>query len=118
MFHCKNMYQEALVATSMESTESIEFGSVNPSTDEDSNWLYLLRNHVQEWKQHYRLEREAIEQLETSHQQLLDRLGPLNPDDEDIIFTRQDQEIEDVIGLYQIRREFIRERQQRELADL
>lgn len=112
------MYQEALLATSMESTESIELVRVTTSSDEESDWLFLLRNHVQEWKQHYKLEREAIEQLEAVHQHTLAQMGPLSPDDEEAILTKQDQEIDDVIGLYQLRREFIRERQQRELTEL
>jgi hypothetical protein len=112
------MYQEAPLATSMERMESIDFVGAPTSADEESPWLYLLRVHVQEWKQHYKLEREAIERLEASHQRLLDQLGPLSDEAEELLLARQDQEIDEIIGLYQLRREFIRERQQRELAKL
>ncbi|WP_080241290.1 hypothetical protein [Spirosoma rigui] len=98
--------------------EHIDFVNVPTPADDESPWLYLLRAHVQEWKQHYKLEREAIEKLEASHQRLLDQLGPLSDEAEEALLTRQDQEIDEIIGLYQLRREFIRERQQQELAKL
>jgi hypothetical protein len=88
------------------------------SADEESNWLYLLRSHVQEWKEHYKLESQAIEKLEVEHQASLNQADHLNITERMATLVSQEREIEEVINLYQLRREFIRERQQKELGKL
>lgn len=90
----------------------------NSSTDEESNWLYLLRSHVQEWKEHYKLESQAIEKLEVEHQAFLAQADHLSIAERMATLVSQEREIDEVINLYQLRREFIRERQQKELGKL
>lgn len=89
-----------------------------PSTADDSVWLNLLQHHVQEWRQHYTLESQAVQELEEEHQHVLDQAGPLSRSQRTTIIAEQDQQVDKLMCVYQARRELIRARQQRELAEL
>ena len=89
-----------------------------PSTADDSVWLNLLQHHVQEWRQHYMLESQAVQELEEEHQLVLDRAEPLSQGQRAAIIAEQDQQVDKLMCVYQARRELIRARQQRELAEL
>ncbi|MBC3788796.1 hypothetical protein [Spirosoma utsteinense] len=106
-----------LLATHIESNDRAEPVGTTP-TEEESNWLYLLRSHVQEWKEHYKQESQAIEKLEVEHQTFLTQADHLTIAERMATLVSQEREIDEVINLYQLRREFIRERQQKELAKL
>jgi hypothetical protein len=85
---------------------------------DESKWLHLLRVHVQEWKNHYNLVNQAIEELEAEHEQIRAQAGPLSSIELQELITKQDQQIDALINFYQLKRESIRLRQQQELEDL
>ncbi|MFD2934271.1 hypothetical protein [Spirosoma flavum] len=86
--------------------------SVKPDpTGDKPTWLFLLQRHVQEWKQHYRLESQAIEQIKSKSQRFNSQVDRLS-------FLDQDQAIAEVTTFYDVKRELIRDRQQQELTEL
>lgn len=89
-----------------------------PSIADESVWLNLLQHHVKEWRQHYMLESQAVQELEEEHQQILDQAGPMSRSQRAAMIAAQDQQVDKLICVYQARRELIRARQQRELAEL
>ena len=93
------------------------YSSPSPIAD-DTVWLNLLQYHVQEWRQHYMLESQAVQELEEEHQLVSDQAGPLSRSQRVAMITEQDQQIDKLMCVYQARRDLIRARQQRELAEL
>ena len=92
--------------------------SATGSRVDESTWLTLLQIHIQEWKQHYNHVSQAIYDLEIEHQHVRSIAGQLNYDDETAMIAEQDRQVDELIIASQLKREFIRERQQRELAKL
>lgn len=90
-------YQQAIETC----VDSIPSGSV----DSNPTWVQMLRHHVQEWKQHYKLQSQAIDQVKNNctHESLIDQ--------RDFLVSE-----EAVIRLFEIKRDLIWTRQQQELT--
>ncbi len=89
-------YQQA-IETCVDSVSS-------DSIDDKPTWVQLLRRHVLEWKQHYRLQNQALEQIRNNCQN-----GSLA--DQNTILVNE----EAVTRLFEAKRELIWARQQQEL---
>lgn len=100
----------------MKRIETIDVVTKTDVSNHESRWLHLLRNHIQEWKDHYSLEKQAVDELEAEHQHLLVQLDRLWSMKKKAMMDSQEQEVDTVQNHYQVRRELIRERQQAELA--
>lgn len=100
----------------MKRTETIDVVISTDVSNHEPGWLHLLRSHIQEWKDHYNLEKHAVDELEAEHQHLLVQLDRLWSLKKVAMMTSQGQEVDTVLNHYQVRRELIRERQQAELA--
>lgn len=85
---------------------------------DESKWVHLLRAHVQEWKNHYNLVNQAIEELEAEHEQIRAQAGPLSSIELKKLIAKQDQQMDELVNFYQLKRESIRLRQQQELEEL
>lgn len=100
----------------MKRIETIDVVISTDTGNRESRWLHLLRSHIQEWKDHYSLEKQAVDELEAEHHHLLIQLDRLWSMKKAALMNSQEQEVDTVLSHYQVRRDLIRERQQAELA--
>ncbi|MCX6219127.1 hypothetical protein [Spirosoma sp.] len=101
--HLFNEYRQQVVDQST--------AAVNASSpDKAPTWLHVLQRHVQEWKQHYGSESQAIQEIRANH-----RHSQLNSQAK---FTDVEQEILEVTKSFELKRETIWIRQQHELSTL
>ncbi|SOD89919.1 hypothetical protein [Spirosoma fluviale] len=98
-----NEYRQQVVEAS---TAAVQANSPNKNPD----WLTVLQRHVQEWKQHYGSESQAIQAIKTRHM-----YSQFVNSDKSI---GVEQEISEVTKLFQLKRETIWIRQQHELSKL
>ncbi len=99
-------YQQKAVETSVASVSPME---------EKPTWLLLLQRHVQEWKQHYGRESQAIEEVRDNYQRIRRQAGPLSPGQQLAIRTDEDRQSGEVTMSFQAKRDLIWARQQQEL---
>jgi len=84
---------------------------------DESKWVHLLRVHIQEWKNHYNQVNQAIQELEDEHERIRALAGSLPSTELQELIASQDEQIDELINFYHVKRESIRLRQQQELAD-
>ncbi|MBC3785320.1 hypothetical protein [Spirosoma utsteinense] len=99
----------------MKRIETVDVAVSTQETDPESKRLQLLQSHVQEWKTHYGLEKQAVEELEVDHQNLLVQLDRVWSMKKSALLFSKDQQVHTVLNKYRVRRELIWERQQAEL---
>ncbi|GAB3027058.1 hypothetical protein [Spirosoma pulveris] len=98
-----NEYRQQVVDSSTAAVQA-------SSPDNTPGWLVVLQRHVQEWKQHYGSESQAIQAVKARH--MYSRF--MNSDKSIDI----EQEISEVTKSFQLKRETIWIRQQHELSKL
>lgn len=106
-----DVYRQEAVATSIASVGLNE-------ADSKPTWVQLLQRHVQEWKQHYNLERQALEEVKGTYQRIRHEAGPLSFSQHKAIFTDEDRDSVEVELSFQEKRDLIWARQQQELSTL
>ncbi len=106
-----DIYRQEAVATSVASV------SLNES-DSKPTWVQLLQRHVQEWKQHYSGERQALDEVKETYQRIRRQTGPLTPGQQKAIITDEDRKSAEIELSFQARRDLIWARQQQELSSL
>ncbi|MFD2936573.1 hypothetical protein [Spirosoma flavum] len=90
--------------------------AITPSSVGDKpTWVQILQQHVQEWKQHYKLESQAIEQVRDTYQRI-HQAGPLSLTEQQAIQDDEERESTAVAMSFQVKRELIWARQQQELS--
>jgi uncharacterized protein YdaT len=93
--------------------------SINENaTDHKPIWVRLLQRHVQEWKQHYGQESQALEQIKDNYQHIRHQADPFSPIEQMAILADQERASEVVTRLFQVKRDMIWARQQQELETL
>lgn len=98
-------------------TIEVNVSSITPSSSGATlSWVQLLQRHVQEWKQHYGLESQAIEQVRKNYQHIRRQVGPLNLTEESAILAAESQESKEVSISFQTKRDLIWARHQQELS--
>ena len=97
-------------------TVEMNVSSITPGpVDETLTWVQLLQRHVQEWKQHYGLESQAVEQIRENYQHIRRQVGPLSPFEQTDILAAESEESKEVSMSFQAKRDLIWARHQQEL---
>ncbi len=98
--------------------QTIETSVALLDADPNSNtqtWLQLLQRHVQEWKQHYGQENQAIERVKQNHQHIYHQANLLNSSEQKAGLI-EDRESQEIRASFQVKRDLIWARQQQELT--
>jgi hypothetical protein len=77
-------------------------------------WAQLLQRHVQEWKQHYTLESQAIERIRENYQHIRSQAGTLSHGEQMAILAAESRESQEVSMFFQKKRDLIWARHQQE----
>ncbi|RZA01841.1 MAG: DUF2252 domain-containing protein [Moraxellaceae bacterium] len=77
-------------------------------------WAQLLQRHVQEWKQHYTLESQAIERIRENYQHIRSQVGTLSHGEQMAILAAESRESQEVSMFFQKKRDLIWARHQQE----
>ncbi|WP_461073807.1 hypothetical protein [Spirosoma horti] len=98
-------------------TIEMNVSSITPSSSGATlSWVQLLQRHVQEWKQHYRLESQAVEQVRETYQHIRRQVDPSNIMEQSAILAAESQESKEVSMVFQAKRDLIWARHQQELS--
>jgi len=98
-------------------TIEMNVSSITPgSSGATLSWVQLLQRHVQEWKQHYRLESQAVEQVRETYQHIRRQVDPSNIMEQSAIVAAESQEANEVSMFFQAKRDLIWARHQQELS--
>ncbi|WP_460940629.1 hypothetical protein [Spirosoma humi] len=98
-------------------TIEMNVSSITPaSVDTAQTWVQLLQRHVQDWKQHYGLESQAVARVRENYQQIRRQVGPLSPSAQMAISEAESQESNEVSMYFQAKRDLIWARHQQELS--
>ena len=106
-----DVYRQEAVATSIASVGQ-------NATDGKPTWVQLLQRHVQEWKQHYNLECQALDEVKETYQHIRRQTGPLTPGQQKAIVTDEGRKSAEIELSFQAKRDLIWARQQQELSNL
>ena len=106
-----DVYRQEAVATSIESVSQ-------SAADGKPTWVQLLQRHVQEWKEHYSLECQALEEVKDAYQRIRRQTAPLSPSQQKAMFTDEGRKSVEVASSFQAKRDLIWARQQQELSNL
>ena len=83
--------------------------------DATLTWVQLLQRHVQEWKQHYSLESQAIEQVRKNYRHIRRQVSSSSLMEQSAILAAELQEAKEVSMSFQTKRDLIWARHQQEL---
>jgi hypothetical protein len=103
-----NAYRQQAIETSAASISQ-------HASDSKPMWLQLLQRHVQEWKQHYGQESQALEQIKDNYQRIRQHTGSLSQVEQLAILANEDRELGEVTMAFQVKRDLVWARQQQEL---
>ncbi|WP_148562475.1 hypothetical protein [Spirosoma radiotolerans] len=105
-----------LLGAYRQQTIEMNVSSITPGSEEATlTWVQLLQRHVQEWKQHYRLESQAVEQVRENYRHIRRQVGSLSILDQSAILAAESQESKEVSMSFQAKRDLIWARHQQEL---
>lgn len=100
----------------LQQTIEMNVSSIAPAAvDATQTWVQLLQRHVQEWKQHYGLESQAVERVRESYQHIRRQVGPLSLSAQMAMLEAESQESKEVSLYFQTKRDLIWARHQQEL---
>lgn len=101
----------------LQQTIEMNVSSIKPGpADATLTWVQLLQRHVQEWKQHYKLESQAIERIQENYQRIRSQGGALSSTEQIAISAAELQESKEVSMCFQAKRDLIWSRHQQELG--